>query len=383
MLGVKSVTRLLGCAAALLVGPAIVLAQNESLTIDKNIVSAVAANQSDLASEGYALLLREASSHNFFLLGELHGTNEVPALIDKLWPEMWKQGYRHVGAEISPWAAHQLEFVPKGEGPSINGTWTREQSSVVHSLAGAHDTVIWGCDMEEIQPQYPIRDLAALNPGDKNLERMVALTANGYSRPLAPELLSLLSSSPQGKDTVVNGISLRQNLMASLQIEKDRMSKETRPAAQARRELLMKQQFLEHYREGDPGKVLIRFGQAHLFRGLDNDRGISTLGNFIAEFALTQNSTVFNVAVFGAGGEYRLLGRTFSADQRQDELAFAWLAAQAKAESTVFNMRPLRPLLHALGAGKRSALEESLMYWADSYDALICYKSVTPLASGH
>jgi hypothetical protein len=361
----------------------LVLAQNESVTIDTNIVSSVAANQSDLASQGYAFLLREAGSHNFFLLGELHGTNEVPALIDKLWPAMWRQGYRHVCAEISPWAAHQLEFVPKGEGPSINGTWTREQASVVHRLAGAHDTVIWGCDMEEVQPQYPISELAALNPGDKNLERMVALTADGYSRPLAPELLSLLSSSRQGKDTAVNGISLRQSLMASLQIEKDRMSKGTRPAAQARRELLMKQQFLEHYREGDPGKVLIRFGQAHLFRGLDNDRGISTLGNFIAEFAVTQNSTVFNVAVFGAGGEYRLLGRTSSADQRQDEPAFAWLASQAKAESTVFDMRPLRPLLHALGAGKRSTLEESLMYWADSYDSLICYKNVTPLASGH
>ena len=383
MFGFKSVNRLLGCVVALLVGPAIVLAQNESATIDKSIVSAAAANQHDLAPEGYAFLLREAGSHDFFLLGELHGTNEVPALIEKLWPEMWKQGYRHVAAEISPWTAHQLESVPKGEGPSIDGTWTREQASVVHDPAGAQKTVVWGCDMEEIQPQYPIRDLAALNPGDKNLERMVALTTNGYSRPLAPELLGLLSSSRLAKDAVVNGISLRENLILSLQIERDRMSKDTRPAAQQRRELLMKQQFLDHYRNGDPGKVLIRFGQAHLFRGLDNDRGVSTLGNFVAEFAVTQNSTVFNVAVFGAGGEYRLLGRTLSADQREEEPAFAWLASQAKFESTVFDMRPLRPLLRALDARNRSTLEESLMYWADSYDALICYKNVTPLAFGH
>lgn len=383
MFGLKPVSWLLGCIAALILGPAILFAQNESSTIDKNIVSAVGVNQRDLVSEGYTFLLREATSHDFFLLGELHGTNEVPALIENLWPEMWKQGYRHVAAEISPWVAHQLEFIPEGKGPSIDGAWTREEASVVHGPAGERNTVLWGCDMEEIQPQYLIRDLAALNPNDKNLERTVALTANGYSRALAPELLSLLSSSRQEKDTVVNGISLRQNLVTSLQIEKDRMSKETRPAAQRRRELLMKQQFLEHYREGNPGKVLIRFGQSHLIRGLDNGRGISTLGNFIAEFAVTQNSTVFNVVVFGAGGEYRLMGRTFSADQRQDELAFAWLASQAKTESTVFDMRPLRPLLHALAAGKRTALEESLMYWADSYDAIICYKKVTPLTLGH
>jgi hypothetical protein len=383
MFGLKPVSWLLGRTAALILGPAILLAQNESVTIDKDIVSAVGVNQRDLASEGYTFLLREATSHDFFLLGELHGTNEVPALIENLWPEMWKQGYRHVAAEVSPWVAHQLEFIPEGKGPSIDGAWTREEASVVHGPAGEANTVLWGCDMEEIQPQYLIRDLAALNPNDKNLERTVALTANGYSRALAPELLSLLSSNRQEKDTVGNGISLRQNLVTSLRIEKDRMSKETRPAAQQRRELLMKQEFLEHYREGNPGKVLIRFGQAHLIRGLDNHRGISTLGNFIAEFAVTQNSTVFNVVVFGAGGEYRLLGRTFSADQRQDELAFAWLASQAKTESTVFDMRPLRPLLDALAAGKRSALDESLMYWADSYDAIICYKNVTPLAFDH
>lgn len=383
MLGYRSVGRLLGCVTTLLIGPAIILAQDEPVAIDKSIVNAVAQNQRELAFEGGAFLLREAGGHDFFLMGELHGTNQIPALIEKLWPEMWKQGYRHVAAEVSPWAAYQLEFTPEGAGRSITGTWTREQARLVHGLAGPRVPVIWGCDMEEVQPQQLIRDLAALNPGNKNLERMVSLTANGYSRSLAQELFSLMSSSRPERDSVVNGISLHDNLVASLQIEKDRMSRETRPTAQNRRELLMKRQFLEHYRDGDPGKVLIRFGQAHLFRGLDNHRGVSTLGNFVAEFAVVQNSTVFNVAAFGAGGEYRLMGRTFSADQREDEPAFAWLAFQAKAESTVFDMRPLRPLLHALGEGKRSALEESLMYWADSYDALICYKNVTPIAPDH
>ena len=333
MFGFKSVSRLLSCATALVAGLASVSAQNGPVTIDKTIASSVVASQFDLASQGYAFLLREASSHDFFLLGELHGDNEIPALIQRLWPEMWKLGYRHVAAEISPWAAQQLEFMPDDEGRKIEGLWTREQASIAHAPAGARTTVIWGCDMEEVQPQYPIRDLASLNPDDANLQRMVALTANGYSRTLAPELLSLLSSSRSGKDTASNGISLRENLIATLQIEKDRISAATRSAAQNRRELLMKQQFLEHYRNVDPGKVLLRFGQAHLFRGLDNKRGVSTMGNFVAEFAVTLNLTVFNVAAFGAGGEYRLNGRTFSADQRPDEPAFAWLASRRSSKA--------------------------------------------------
>ena len=48
----------------------------------------------------------------------------------------------------------------------------------------------------------------------------------------------------------------------------------------------MKRQFLAHFEAGAPGKVLLRFGQAHLFRGYDMERGVSTLGDFISEFAI-------------------------------------------------------------------------------------------------
>jgi hypothetical protein len=43
--------------------------------------------------------------------------------------EMWKQGYRHIAAEVSPWAARQLELVPLGQGPEIQGLWTRQEAT--------------------------------------------------------------------------------------------------------------------------------------------------------------------------------------------------------------------------------------------------------------
>ncbi|MFZ0806717.1 MAG: hypothetical protein WAN03_11065, partial [Candidatus Sulfotelmatobacter sp.] len=130
---------------------------------------------------------------------------------------------------------------------------------------------------------------------------------------------------------------------------------------------------------GSPPKVLFRFGRNHLHRGYDA-RGISTLGNFIAEFAVAQNRRVFNVGAFGAGGKAALMGETWDADERQDEPTFALLAASAKYQATIFDLRPLRPLLHRIPEEKRSALEANLIYWADAYDALICYKTVTPRA---
>ena len=359
-------------AIGALIGAAALYGQSVTLTVP----------QYDLAGDGYAFLVREAEQHDFFLFGELHGDNEIPVLLERLWPDLWARGYRHAAAEISPWAAQQLEFGFESGAKDIVSLWTKRQAEVVHAPAGGRTRVIWGCDMEEVQPHLPIRDLAALNPRDENLRRMVEMVAQGYNRRMAPELLALLAGSRAVKDASPNGISLRENLLATLEIEKDRLEDSTRFSARNRREELMKRQFLTHYRAGAPGRVFLRFGQSHLIRGYDDERGVSTLGNFVAEFGIAEKATVFNVEAFGAGGSYRLNGKESSADQRADEPAFAWLAAQAKYDATVFDMRPLRPGLNAIEAGKRGAVENSLTYWAGAYDALICYKHVTPISAG-
>jgi hypothetical protein len=86
---------------------------------DDQILTTLASHQYDVENEGRNFLLNEAKNSHFFLLGELHGDKEIPALLRVLWPEMWRQGYRHIGAEVSPWAAHQLESVPAGKGPEV------------------------------------------------------------------------------------------------------------------------------------------------------------------------------------------------------------------------------------------------------------------------
>jgi hypothetical protein len=126
---------------------------------------------------------------------------------------------------------------------------------------------------------------------------------NGYSREKAPELLELLTESPGQTDKILKDISVHQNLLATLQIEKNRLGADTKMIAQNEREQLMKKQFLEHFdrasRPGTASKVLLRFGRNHLHRGYDA-RGISTLGNFVAELALMRGKNAFNVGAFGA-----------------------------------------------------------------------------------
>ena len=346
---------------------------------DTAIITALESHEYDLSNSGRQFLLSEARNADFFLLGELHGDNEIPELLHALWPQMWSDGYRHVAAEVSPWTANQLETAPTG---LIQGLWNQRQASDVRAFAAPGSNVLWGCDMEEIHPDYLIRDLAVLNPDDPSIKKMAELTANSYRRKMASDLLVLMHSSKPGHDEAVNGISLRKNLLATLEIEKNRANPDSKMKAQNERERLMKMQFLEHFRQSSQsslsGKVFFRFGRNHLHRGYDA-RGISTLGNFVAEFAVSRGETIFNVGAFAAGGKESLMCETWDADERRDEPTFALLAERAKYPATIFDLRPLRLLLHAIPRERRSAPQNNLAYWADSYDALICYQNVTPL----
>jgi hypothetical protein len=347
------------------------------------IVAQLKLHQFDLSSDGKTFLLEEARQSSFFMIGELHGDREIPELLEKLWPEMWRHGYRHIAAELSPWAANQLEFTPADRMPDLRALWSKQEATFVHSLVPpdrSQEEVLWGCDMDEMQPNLLVDDLAAANPKNAALVSMVEQVKSGYKRALAPELLHLMPDSASIQDQTVNGISLAESIRATLEIESDRLHPETRFSAQQRRESLMKQMFVSHYErmlaEG-LSKIMLRFGRNHLHRGYD-DRGISTLGNFVSEFAIAHGEKAFNVAAFGAGGKATLAGEAWDADERGDDLAFAFLAALARYPATVFDLRPLRPLLHGIPEEKRTALQRRLIYWADSYDAIICYKNVTP-----
>lgn len=347
---------------------------------DDPIGTVVEQHEFDLSTTGKTFLLDEARGASFFLLGELHGENEIPALLRELWPEMWREGYRYIAAEVSPWAANQLEFASANSPLVVEGLWSKQEASFVHSTSALGQPILWGCDMEEMQPEMLIRELATANPANPSLKRMVEITGSGYKRKMAPELLQLLPEPTAIHDPWINDVSLLSNLKATFEIDRDRLNPDTKLSAQVRRESLMKEQFLLHYQKragGSEPKILFRFGRNHLHRGYDA-RGVSTVGNFAAEFAFAQHLNAFNVAAFGAGGKASLAGETWDADERNDDLAFELLASLAHYPATVFDLRPLRQVLHRIPDESRSAVQKRLVYWADSYDAIICYKTVTP-----
>ena len=116
-----------------------------------------------------------------------------------------------------------------------------------------------------------------------------------------------------------------------------------------------------------------------LARILRNDygrAGVRPAGN--AELAIAENTRSFHVELFAAGGRI-LFGGLRDIDQRKDEQAFDVLASAARYPATVFDMRPLRSLLRRTPVDRLSARDASLLYSADAYDAIVCYREVTPM----
>ncbi len=146
---------------------------------------------------------------------------------------MWRDGYRHIAGEIRPWAANQLEFGP-AEGPhKVEGLWSRQEALFVHSLGGTAQPVLWGCDMDEMQPAMLIRELATANPTNPSLKRMPEITKSGYNRNMAPDLLQLMPATAI-RDPRINDESLFSNVKATLEIDSDRLDTETIGAAKSR-----------------------------------------------------------------------------------------------------------------------------------------------------
>ena len=348
----------------------------EAAPVVETVDAALREHQHDLTTKGRTFLEQEAAAASFFMIGELHGDNEIPALVRAIWPALWKAGYRHIAAELSPWTAHRLEFDPNA--PARAFSWSRSDVGFVAARREGTNAVLWGCDMEEVRPHLLLQELAAANPTNRELQSAAELTRGGYQRPAAPKLLEHVRNAGAIKDPIVAGVSLRSVIVRTLEIEVDRLSPETRLSASHRREMLSKELFHQYWQTNGNPKVMLRLGRNHLHRGYDR-RGVSTLGNFVAELAAQRGLKAFNVAAVAVGGKINYGGRVMDFDERPGDPAFAYLASRASHATTVFDLRPLRQPLHRIPESKRSPAESSLVYWADSYDAILLYREVTPI----
>ena len=360
-----------------------------------------------LGGAGMELLRREAALSQFMFLGEEHGIAEIPQFASALWRELTPFNFRHVALEQGAWVTSQADAYVRFGDQAAMQTYRASvvpllQYSSNESFAffdalqpaarRAKSPVVWGLD-QEMRAVPLLRRLLALAPNAEArraiqtvLDKAVPAdkpgrsTLTGYGDDIAMMRRAFGSRLVPEAKQIFDAMEISNRIYEN----NDRASREaTGYESNREREEMMKSIFLNNYRAaqraGEPKpRVLLQFGAFHGMRGYSPTK-VSSLGNFIAEFARGEGSQMFNIAVTcGKGGKRSGVGDDAGKELScgADEAAWAQpLLKAAKWKWTLFDLRPLRAVIYA---GKVKAPEplDSIIF---QYDALLIMAATTPM----
>jgi hypothetical protein len=363
---------------------------------------------------GGALLVEAGRSSRFFLVGEEHGVAEVPELTTALFRALVPHGYRHLAIETGDGIAAQLnrlaasaeplaalrEFFTEYH-PAVPFYTLRQEAQLLVdavAAAGGREDVLWGIDYDILADRWPLRRLRELAPdaaARAAADRAIAFADAQLERALAtgnPGLVLMFG----GPDTMVAG--LRRTYRAAPDGEADRIislmeatlringhwAARRIDESNVDRARHLKQQFARHWaaidHAADP-RVMIKLGANHTPRGR-NWTNTFDVGNLAAEMAEAGGARSFHVMVVGGPGtqhavmDPRVLRYMAAPASSLGEPWAARLAAAVLPDAwTVFDLRPLRPLLVTRALTDVPA-ELAEMIWR--FDAVVVLTGSTP-----
>jgi hypothetical protein len=371
-----------------------------------------------LHGAGADALLEIARSHQFILVGEDHGFQEVPAFVGALYELARPAGYAHLAVEIGPITGRWLDstmHAPDG----IKGleSWLhrytpftlpfffwREEAAMVQRVVRADPRarhVIWGLDQEFIlSPTYHFQALARLAPTSaaKALaDRAAASSAEADRRFISegnPQAQWMSATSDSEVQAFAAGYRARPGTLADTIVRELVESREIyrkifagrNYESNSQRDEMMRRHFMTEYvaaqRRGERApKVILKFGANHIFRG-PSLSDTYELGSFVPELALAGGTRAYNIIVLvarGTSNAYRPFSKD-TADKRKpydprssdNELSFTnvdtFLAAAKDSSWTFLDLRPVRQLAHDRKLG---AVDSKVMRALLAFDGMI------------
>lgn len=382
-----------------------------------------------LKGPGAELLLQEAASARYLLVGEEHGTAEIPRLVADLFRRLQTAGYRHLAIEVGPVQARRLNDVLSGSQPEealrehlrahwpgVPFYWWKEEAHLLVSAARAaeEDDVLWGVDYDVMGDRYPLSRLRELAPDPAaraTAARALALADSLLERATQSGDLSktMMFSDP---DTIWCALRatfepepgseaefILDQLESTARVNRAWIEERVWDSNQLRARL-NKENFLRYRRRAghtshgrrsgghhDPGagwtggKVLVKMGANHVMRGRTPTE-IFDLGNLVSELAVAEGGESFHLAaVGGAGDEHAGLDtHDFGVEPEPTHLSRGeWgrpLAAAAYDKGwTLFDLRPVRPLM---AGGRVAEVHPRLERMIYAYDAILVVSGSTP-----
>jgi hypothetical protein len=309
--------------------------QPDSAAVRAAFDSTVAANTYTASIEngrftgpGADWLVARGRESDHFLLGERHGTTDIPKAAATLYERLAESGYGPVALEIGPFAAEATNqalaqgglsafegLVTRYEAPPIAFLNWREEAQMAARMRDAGAT-IWGVDYEFIF-SLPMHLDALADEAETDRERKAVETARtqmneqwggerGPAVGLAPpsDLRNLRAAfEPRGDARALARIDamLESNAIYAPYVRNEGNF----PESNRRRETLMKEQLIDHVRtweeeRGEAPKVFHK--NAHVGKLARNDLHV-TFGAFVAEWLRGRGKDSFHVLADCNGGQ--------------------------------------------------------------------------------
>lgn len=354
----------------------------------------------ELRGSGADWLTRRARQADHFLIGERHGTAEIPRIVGALYERLEPLGYNYAALEIGPFTARKVNATLQAGGlQALRALITRYDNSPIAFFDWAEEArlaarivrsggTLWGVD-QEFMYSLPLHLKALAREAETDPEkealRKIREAMQGEQDYVADAQLSSFGDlrrrfSDRGDTEALARIDA---LIASNRI----YAPYTRDIGTfyesgVMRENYMKKTLTKYLDEAeDPSpKVLYKLGDVHSRQYMASPSdGRVYLGVFLSEWARVRGERTFHVLLDCLGGRVRGSGQGSAGDcesflsSGEGELP-ALLQGHMRSEGiTVIDLRALRPQFHdweEIGRAFRSLML--------AYDALVMIPDVTP-----
>lgn len=343
--------------------------------------SALSLENGQLTGAGAALLRKEIANSRFVMIGEDHGTREIPAFVTAVCGMVGPDRLSGYAVESGPVAVSALTpMLNAADRASRMGEFARTYPNAVAFLDIAEDNEtaaactkasrrrdfrLIGADQEFIGSGLLLLDRILATRLSPDARRTVAAarareTAAATAARVSgdPSKLMLVAASDAELDLIDAALARGGNPEARrifAALRKSRTIYGTRDnRSNTLRASLLKQNFLAAMPEG--GTVVGRFGALHAYKGFNPLENLD-LGNFVAEQAEAEGARSLHVMIIGARGKHATFagfGKPFASSDyvTAEAKPFRWFADAASRQLpggwTLFDLRTLR---HARIAG--------------------------------
>lgn len=288
---------------------------------------AIAYDGQAFSGPGWDMLVKEGRAAEFFLIGEEHGTSEIPVLSGHLFEALRSGGYNRLAIELSAPVASDLDAAARdgldgvrrycatyAPGPAFY-SWKPEAELLakVRATVPSGQQAIWGLDYEVLGDRQLIERLRARAPASARpaLDRLDQASRAGYAAWKAekdPGKLPMFALDPKLIYDIRDGWNAPDADSAQIievlaeTLEINEAQKRSGWESNRRRADFNRKTLVRYLAEAKPtDRVMFKFGSTHAMRGV-SWTGVFDIGSLAAEAAALRGGKSFHLLVGGGVG---------------------------------------------------------------------------------